>query len=221
MADLRAIPVTSRAQLQQLAPKEIVSRLVPLSHLHGARTSGSSGIALTIYRSRAERWFRKILNFRTFRHYGVGGRDGIVTINGWPTGATAPIFKTWTKWPLWNLWLFDEPDRMIEWLRKLKPAVIYGFASNLAIVASRMVELKIDDITPRILATSSEVLTAGYREVLKRAFNVDPFDIYSCTEVGTIGWQCQMRRGLHVNADWMITEVLKADARRCRANTAK
>ena len=98
---------------------------------------------------------------------------------------------------------------MVDLLLALKPAVIYGFATNVAIIAGLLIKRGIQDIRPRILATSSDQLTAGFRRVIGEAFGVNPLDIYSCTETGTIGWQCEARQGFHLNSDWLIAEVLR------------
>jgi phenylacetate-CoA ligase len=209
LQDLRAIPVTTRRQLRTVPREAIVSRRAWSRGLRSARTSGTSGMPLTVYRTRRENLYRQLLTLRTFRHYGMHWQDRLVTISRSSTGARSPLFRRSTKWPLWNLCLFEELERMIDLLLTLKPSVIYGFATNLAIIADLLIRRGIHDIRPRILATSSDLLTAGFRRVIRQAFGVNPLDIYSCTETGTIGWQCEARQGFHLNADWLIAEVLR------------
>lgn len=211
LSDLRFIPVTTRERLQEIPRDELISRAVRAHRLRVARTSGSTGTPVAVYRTRQESWLRKMLTLRTFLHNGLRWNDRVVTISRQPSGAPFERLQNW--WPvatLRNLWFHEQPEAIIRELQRLQPTVIYGFASNLAIIADLMLRGGIDDVKPRLLATSSDPLTAGYRRLLARAFHSEPLDLYNCTELGDVAWECQRRQGLHVNADWLCVEVLRA-----------
>ena len=211
LSDLRFIPVTTRERLQEIPRDELISRAVRAHRLRVARTSGSTGTPVAVYRTRQESWLRKMLTLRTFLHNGLRWNDRVVTISRRPSGAPFERLQNW--WPvatLRNLWFHEQPEAIIRELQRLQATVIYGFASNLAIIADLMLRGGIDDVKPRLLATSSDPLTAGYRRLLARAFHSEPLDLYNCTELGDVAWECQRRQGLHVNADWLCVEVLRA-----------
>ena len=211
LADLRVVPVTTRERLQEISRDELISRAVRSNRLRASRTSGSTGTPIAVYRTRQESWSRKMLTLRTFLHNGLRCNDHVVTISRRASGASFEWFhKRWPVGALRNLWFHEEPEQIIRCLQRLQPTVIYGFASNLAIIADLMLRQGIDDIRPRLLATSSDQLTAGYRGLLARAFHSEPLDLYNCTELGDVAWECQRRQGLHVNADWLCVEVLRA-----------
>jgi len=211
LADLQAIPVTRRERLQEISRDELISRAVRSNRLHISRTSGSTGTPVALYRTRQEAWLRRFLTLRTFFYNGLRWNDRVVTISRSPSGST---FRWLQKCPaspaLWNIWFHEQPEAIIQELQRLQPTVIYGFASNLAIAADLMLRGGIDNVRPRLLATSSDLLTAGYRRLLARAFYCEPLDLYNCTELGDVAWECQRRQGLHVNADWLCVEVLCA-----------
>ncbi len=211
LADLQAIPVTTRERLQETPREELISRTARSSRLHVSRTSGSTGTPVALYRTRQEAWLRRFLTLRTFFYNGLRWNDRVVTISRSPSGSTLRWLQKCPASPgLWNIWFHEPPEAIIRALQRLQPTVIYGFTSNLAIAADLMLRGGIDNVRPRLLATSSDLLTAGYRRLLARAFHSEPVDLYNCTELGDVAWECQRRQGLHVNADWLCVEVLRA-----------
>ena len=209
LADLSLLPVTTRAHLQEVPYHELVSRTARFNKLRMSRTSGATGMPLAVYRTRQESILRQLLTLRAFRLNGLRWNDKVVTISRQPTGARLLWPKTWPQAPLWNIWFFEEPEEIVKILRRLKPTVIYGFATNLAIVADLMLRKNIDDVNPRLVATSSDLLLPSFRRLIFQAFKTDPLDIYNCTEIGDIGWQCQTRRDFHLNADSLLVELLQ------------
>jgi len=211
LADLQAIPVTTRERLQETPSEELTSRMARPGCLHVSQTSGSTGTPVALYRTRQEAWLRRFLTLRTFFYNGLRWNDRVVTISRRPSGSTFRWLQKCRASPaLWNIWFHEQPEAIIRELQRLQPAVIYGFASNLAITADLMLRGGIDNVRPRLLATSSDLLTAGYRRLLARAFHCEPLDLYNCTELGDVAWECQRRQGLHVNADWLCVEILRA-----------
>jgi phenylacetate-CoA ligase len=49
------------------------------------------------------------------------------------------------------------------------------------------------------------------RGALEDAFDATVYDIYGCTEMKEIAWECRERAGYHVNADWLVVEILARD----------
>ncbi|MBI2363688.1 MAG: phenylacetate--CoA ligase family protein, partial [Deltaproteobacteria bacterium] len=211
LADLQAIPVTTRERLQETPSEELISRTARPGRLHVSRTSGSTGTPVALYRTRQEAWLRRFLTLRTFFYNGLRWTDRVVTISRRHSGSTFRWFQKYRASPaLWNIWFHERPEAIIRELQRFQPTVIYGFASNLAIIADLMLRGGVEDVRPRLLVTSSDLLTAGYRRLLARAFHSQPLDLYNCTELGDVAWECQRRKGLHVNADWLCVEVLRA-----------
>jgi phenylacetate-CoA ligase len=78
-----------------------------------------------------------------------------------------------------------------------------------------VVEAGVQDIRPRIGYTSGTALTPRCRTLSKRAFGVEPYDVYATNEVGPIAWECPVHRGaLHLNDDVQILELVDEAGRR-------
>ncbi len=62
-------------------------------------------------------------------------------------------------------------------------------------------------LRPRLVFTSGEMLDELTRSGIEEAFRARVLDVYGCTEVKEIAWECPRREGYHVNADWLLLEV--------------
>ncbi len=61
---------------------------------------------------------------------------------------------------------------------------------------------------PQAVLAEGEVLDLATRELVERVLGVTPVELYGLTEVGYVGWQCEAREHLHVNAERYIVELL-------------
>jgi phenylacetate-CoA ligase len=91
-------------------------------------------------------------------------------------------------------------------LRAFKPTVLYGFPGYLL----HLGRTAAGSLRPRLVFTSGEMLDELTRSGIEAAFGVDVLDVYGCTEVKEIAWECPRREGYHVNADWLLLEVQPA-----------
>jgi phenylacetate-CoA ligase len=209
-SDIAALPITTRQMLQQTPRSEFISRGFSLGKLREIRTSGATGAPLTIYRARRERWFRLLLTLRAFRRNGLRWNDRVVTISRQSTTPFSDLrFSRRSCLRRWNLCFFDSPEKQLQMILKIRPAVLYGYAPSVALLGSLLSQRGIAVPWLRLVVTSAELLIPQYRSMIKNGFGLDPIDIYNCTELGDIAWQCQFRAGFHINADWLIVEAVR------------
>jgi phenylacetate-coenzyme A ligase PaaK-like adenylate-forming protein len=213
LADLSAIPVTTREKLQPVPLRELLTRGTDEKRLEKTSTSGSAGAPLNVYRTRREKLFRQLLTVRAFYYHGLKWNDRVVTISRAP--ATV-LHSEWHR-PIWarrklNLSFFDPPEEQLQPFLSFAPTIVYGYAPSVALLADLVAQN--GGIRPpvRLVATSAEILMPDYRTAIQKGFGVDSFEIYSCAELGNIGWQCAERKGFHVNADWLNVEIAKDGA---------
>ena len=78
--DLSKIPITTKAQIQDLAPEEVMAQGIDRSKCNEFRTSGSTGRPLSIYLTKREKEFFDIVWTRGFMGAGLRLRDKKVSI---------------------------------------------------------------------------------------------------------------------------------------------
>lgn len=97
--------------------------------------------------------------------------------------------------------------QLIAKLNDYRPTVLVAYASvleNLLLDALRL------DLAPELrqIVSNSETLSARSRTQLHEAFGVPILDNYSCGECAIVSTGCATDPGAHINADWVMLEVV-------------
>lgn len=100
---------------------------------------------------------------------------------------------------------------LVEKLNAFRPDAINAYASIAGLLADEQAAGRLR-IAPRLISTSSELLTDATTERIERAFGVRPFNLYGTTE-GLWGVDCEHHAGIHLFEDWCIVESVDADGR--------
>ena len=210
LTDIDAIPVTSRETLQQIPSTKLISHGLAYSRLRKSHTSGSTGIPLEVYKTRQESWLRLLLTLRAFWLNGLRWNDRILTISHAPSTPVRSLGSTLTPYPRrWNISYSEDESILVKRFFEICPTVIYGAASRVAILANLILKQVGDPIPMRLVVSSAESLVSADRISIQTAFGVEPLEVYNCTELGDIGWQCMKRNGFHLNADWIRVDLLQ------------
>lgn len=73
-------------------------------------------------------------------------------------------------------------------LNSLQPQVITGYASSVSQLAEAQLAGLLN-IHPEEIFCSGDAMHASNREIIRKAFGVNPVNLYSCTEAPMLGWQ--------------------------------
>jgi phenylacetate-coenzyme A ligase PaaK-like adenylate-forming protein len=112
-------------------------------------------------------------------------------------GAEAPPVSARTPLP-----------ELVATLNRYQPAGLFGYPSIAAALAREQLAGRLH-ITPRWLAFGSEPLTAAMRDVVERAWGVDPTEYYASTELPVIAASTpEHPRALDVFEDLAVVEVV-------------
>jgi putative adenylate-forming enzyme len=95
----------------------------------------------------------------------------------------------------------------LEQLNRFQPESLVGYASMLRLLANEQIAGRLH-IRPLAAMSASEVLTADSRERIRRAWDVEAFDVYAATEPAGIASECDQHTGLHLYEDLVLTEVV-------------
>ena len=177
------------------------------------RTSGTSGLQVTIHQSQREREFRRALLYRPQLFYDLPSPvTQVVFVDGnWCASPAMPP-KEFTygqrHYRTWFAGASADPAAVMTLLMALRPALIRGIAS--AIV--RFIEESdgsLERVGARIIGPGGEHLSDAWRARMEQAFGARVLDRYGSTETGAIAWQCPHCGRYHANTD---ETVLEADA---------
>jgi phenylacetate-CoA ligase len=209
--DLTKIPVTSRAELKTgFRTGDVLRPNLDLSKCDQSRTAGTSGDPLTIVYDEMAEDFQKAVAVRSFLESGGRFRDKwtIITIP-----YRMHLKKQWFQKlsflsPIY-LSVFDSVEKNISLLRKIQPDVIGAYPSYMRLLAKGIRENDVDDIHPRMIYTSAEVLSEEAREYINSTFNLELSDQFGSAEVGRSAWECQEHAGYHMDVDALVMEFVR------------
>ena len=203
--DLRLLAVTTREDLRR--PEALLASSYPRHRLRSSITSGSTGRRTTSYFDEPA-WVlaKNLLKLRARRACGVRLSDRIALFQ-----EDAPDDTVVRRGARRQAFTIHRPiGEILPAVRAFAPTVLYGFAGYFA----RLARESGNGVRLRMVFTSGELLDPTTRCTIERGLGAPVLDVYGCTEVKEIAWQCPVREGYHVNADWLVVEVDSDDPAR-------
>lgn len=219
LGDLPRVPTLTKDDLRHHSQDLRSDR--PFLHLTKKTTAGSTGKAVTVYKSARAMGWELAAAWRGYAWAGVGMGDRQGRFWGVPFSSRdrlkAKCIDIVTNRTRFSAFAFDE-KRLHDYTRilnRIRPKYFYGYLSMLVQYAQHLVANNQCLCFPlKCVISTSEVLTPPHRAFLQEVFQCPVYDEYGCAEVGTVAHECE-EGSMHVNAENMIVEVLDGD-RRCR-----
>lgn len=199
--DFARIPPTTREDLREA--DDLVARGFDRARLEHSVTSGSTGRRTTAYFD-ADAWVmsKHLLKLRARLACGVRPWDRLALVQDEQSSARSSALGRVRSFSV------HRPiEEVLPELRAFAPSVLYGFPGHLL----RLGRAAGGRLEPRVVFTSGELLDRLTRSGIEEAFGARVLDVYGCTEVKEIAWECPRRQGYHVNADWLMLEALPGD----------
>ncbi|SRR6266436_4820661 len=190
------------------------------------QTGGSTGSPLQFYVDRERFDSRKA---STLRHnLWAGVRPGDWQVSLWGSRLDQGRPETWWDHLRNNLLYrtvalntsrISDTDwsRFITEVRRAKPRSMVAYTQAAVLFARYLRQQNIDDIRFGSIITTAEMLLPGQREFLEETFGGKVFNRYGCREVSVIASECDFHRGMHVNAEALLVEIVPDAARPGRA----
>jgi phenylacetate-CoA ligase len=214
LADLEAFPILTKADIRR-HERALVSSAFDVTKLRVKRTSGSTGVPLTIYCDepamqwksactlRSDEWsgwqlgqrVAKVWGNPEYRHFGLKGR------------LRNYFFDRAVYLDTLNL----DDSRIAEFaatIRRQRPGLIFGHAHSLYLLACSLKKTGVMDVRPKGIISTAMLLHDWQRATIEKVFGCKVTNRYGCEEVSLIASECEEHRGLHVNADSVYHEVL-------------
>ena len=180
------------------------------------RTSGSTGTPVRFWCNKER--IASSLSLIDIRFYQLGLNRGDVFMKFWypTTGHTLlqilkeKLFRRLTKEKFFSYFDIAKGtktiDDFINYVNKVKPDFLEGYAGGLVAISSYIIDNKIWDIHKiRTIVTGAGVVTDKQHELIERAFGCRHYDRYGCSEFGEIAHQ--LGRGYYEPNPHLIIEV--------------
>ena len=196
--DFAKLPVTTREDLRD--PEDLVAPGFERAGLKQSLSSGSTGRRTTTYYD-ADAWVmgQHLLKLRARLACGVRPWDRVALVQEEQSTRRSAAVSSRVR----SFSIHRPIDEVLAELRAFAPTVLYGFAGHLR----HLGRAAAGSLTPHLVFTSGEMLDETTRSGLEVAFGASVLDVYGCTEVKEIAWECPRREGYHVNADWLLLEM--------------
>jgi phenylacetate-CoA ligase len=205
-SDLAKLPITTKKDLRQAGEDCLATGHGELTVLH---TSGHSGAPFEVRLTPAEYRTRRLREFRMLIGVGVRPRDRL-TLLGPIRTRPARLHRRLGIYRMEVISLVLPRQEQLRRLRLSRPDVLWAYPTTLQSLL-HIAGCELHDLAqPRILITSSEVMRPLLGERLRAAMpEMEIVNIYGSAEAGRIAAECRVRRGLHLEDDAVIVELLE------------
>lgn len=210
LSDLAKLPLVTKADLREALPGELLARGIEPSRCLTVPTSGSSGEPLAVVLTRRERIIRSMVEFRGLRRIGLRPSDRLVILG--PTIQPSPLIsRRLGVFRLRHIQPQAKVEDQVAELERLKPTVFWAYPGHLRSLLIHLEGRLSSIIRPRFVITSAEVCEQELRSQIEQDLGVETFDFYAAVETGRIAVECPLHRGLHINADSVIVEIVRGE----------
>ena len=209
-ADLPRIPITTKEALQQVPGDDLFARGVKPSRCIERRTSGSTGRPLTLFLTPRQKEAQDMVQARALLANGLKLTDRrAVFVSPWQIPRRPHAFQKVGIWRKAYFSVFDDVRRQMPDLERLKPDSIAGTPAILKLIALEKVRRGSDELAPRTILSTADLLDRSTRELLQSVFHAPVIDLYGSVEFGYMAWQCPERRDYHMNTESLVMEFLE------------
>lgn len=180
-----------------------------------SKTSGTTGIPMDVVTtSKLETQYR-IIRRRLFEFAGLNTRDEFI----YPRTTPNPHFCKK------NMYMIDDLETLIESRHSFFTLIetrhvraIYAFPTVLSLLAEAIAKNEEKTAPLKAIFTAGENLSEKTRLFLEKSFDTEVFNFYASIEFSSIGQECKLHDGFHINQEFYFIEILGPDGIPCDHN---
>jgi phenylacetate-CoA ligase len=215
LADLQRLPLLTKTLVRANTETLKSTRATKLRRYN---TGGSSGEPLVFYMGLGRISHDVAAKWRATRWWGVDIGDPEIVLWGSPIElgaqdrlkALRDIALRTRLLPAFEM-SDGRLDEHIDVIRRVKPRMIYGYASAVALLArrARARAVPMDRLGTRVVFVTGETLYPDQRQVIEEIFGAPVANGYGSRDAGFIAHQCPAG-SLHISAEHILVELLDA-----------
>lgn len=211
--ELQAIPLLTK---QSIRSNQQDMKSATAKHLAKFNTGGSSGEPLVFFMGRDRVSHDVAAKWRATRWWGVDIGDPEVVLWGSPIELRTQdrlkavrdrIFRSHLL-PAFEM-SDSQMDRHLDEIARIRPRMLFGYASALALLASHAerCDRPMDGLGIRVAFTTGESLYPEQRAIIERVFGTKVANGYGARDAGFIAHECE-QGSLHVSHEHIVVEIL-------------
>jgi len=220
LKDVEKLPLLTKAIIQENM-QDMISKAYPFESLIKDSSGGSTGEPTIYYKNKDRHNLRRADQIRHDRWSGwdIGKRKALI----WGAQRDLKAVQSFRENIIatyiernWELDAFEMSDSEMKsftkQLEELQPSMILGYANALELYAKYLLKnepnhkIKLDGII-----SSAETLTEEKRKTIEKALHCKVLNRYGSREVGLIASECKQQKGLHINADNLLVELVDSN----------
>lgn len=202
--DLSLLPVSERSALR-LNPLSLVRRSADKASLKRFKTSGTSGIPMTIYTDQEEAWQRMAIAFASEISQGRTPFDLFAEISRDPS-PPHPVVSYTGLFRKIKLDPHEAEAGIYEKLAGCRPSMIKAYLS----IFTTLARLNEKRLKPKALISCGETVSQTVRKLIEDSFSCPLLDYYGAWEFRAVGWECPEERRMHINSSSLKVEIVDA-----------
>jgi phenylacetate-coenzyme A ligase PaaK-like adenylate-forming protein len=208
--DLSILAITRKSDIKA-SPLNFVQagESARLEHFFSDRTSGSTGMPLTVYRSPRERETQIAKWLRVLIVNGYRPTDKVLSFTS--PGRLAEGRSALQRFGLLQRKAIDytlPTETLADEVLQYRPDVVYGVRTSLLMVAEELERRGIQIPPSKLLVAGGEVIDAQTRQQCRRVFGTDITETYGTVEMGVMAYQQRGLNGLSLIEDCTLFEFL-------------
>jgi len=98
-------------------------------------------------------------------------------------------------------------EEVVREIDTIEPDVVFSHGSYADALFRSLADRGTAFAAPRVWMYGADMLSAGAREIMEKRYRCLPWSTYQAGETGRIGFQCEHRRGFHLNLDAVAVRV--------------
>jgi phenylacetate-CoA ligase len=214
-ADFTRVPILTKSDIRA-AGESLLSNRYAVADLHRKTTSGSTGVALTVWVDDDSLQWKRACTLRSDEWSGWRLGERVAKLWGNPgylrRGLRGRLRNALLERARYLDTLKMDEAALAGFARRLKrrsASLLFGHAHSVFLFAEYVRDNRVTGIRPRGIVTTAMILHDWQRRVIEDVFGCKVTNRYGSEEVSLIGCECAEHTGLHINADGVYVEVLR------------
>ena len=218
--DIYKIPILTK-QIVREQGNNLVSREYDKFKVKKGKTGGTTGAPTITYSDSVSRSFVWGSYFRWHEWMGINYFDKTATLWGARTVLNPSVIAN-CKLKLINYvqnkltidsFKLNQQTMPFVYTKLVNhhPSLLKGYLSSLVNFAEFIEKKQLTFPKLTALSSTTETLLPHNRVYLEKVFNAPIFDQYGCGEVSGISYECSKHKGLHINQEHVLLEILNEE----------